>query len=553
MRRRMMLAALAISALLGASGCEAIPQAGPVQKGLPDLHQAEHYVQFNPLGPVSGSSQEDIVRGFLLAASSSSDDYAVAREFLAPGYAGQWDPNLGVLVDDGGRPYERQNDTAGALQLTAIANVDAEGRMLPAAAETTRELRFEFERVGDEWRISSAPAGIVLDRATFTAVWSPHQLYFLGPNETLVPDTRWFVSSAALPTEIVHGLLEGPGGGLAESVRSAFPPDTELVTGAVAVVDGRARVDLSAQVAGADERSLAEMQRQLRESLRTVTGVSGIDLYSDGASVRLPEVDGERQSTHAETSNPAVLIDDAFGTLAAGEFQEVAGLSEAIVGLDPDAIALSSDGSAAAVRNADGVTLLSEGERRLVDAGEGLLEPSVDPFGFVWTYRSGEAELNAFGAGDARVRLRAPWLDEQQPVAVSLSPDGMRVAALVPSAGGSAVLVATVTRDEEGLPLLVAETADTQMIVRGSPVDLDWVDPVRFVVLTRSGTAGKVSIGGPGLLSNEQGSVPEGMKIASGGSRSQLRVLAGDRALYTSQGSGWQRAIGDVRVLAKRG
>src|SRR5690606_8877265 len=72
-------AAVALAAVLGVSltACVSIPSDGPVQLGLSDLQQAERLVQLGASGPSAGDSQEQLVRGFLLAANSSADDYAV--------------------------------------------------------------------------------------------------------------------------------------------------------------------------------------------------------------------------------------------------------------------------------------------------------------------------------------------------------------------------------------------------------------------------------------------------------------------------------------------
>lgn len=551
--RGIAIAALAAVVAIGLVGCEAVPGSGPVQSGLSDLRQAEQYVQFNPLGPVAGSSQEDIVRGFVQAAASSDEDYAVAREFLVPGYADQWDPSYGVLIDDGSRPYTAEGDTAGALELDAIAKVDAEGVLLPVAPGPSTDMRFEFEQVAGEWRIASAPAGIILDRATFTAVWSSHQLYFVGADGRLVPESRWFLSRAAIATEIVNGLLAGPSERMAKVVHSGFPPGTALASGAVTVVDGRARIDLTSEVLDAGPEVTEEMYRQLRESLRTVSGVSGVDLLADGTEVRLPADVREEQTPVLESSNPSVLRDGAFGTVASGEFIDLGGIGRAIAVAAPNAITLAPDGGSAAVRGADGVSRVEEESRTSVDSRAGLLAPSYDSLGYIWTVDAA-GELLATGTSGQNLRVAAPWLVGSRAVAVRVSPDGSRIAALVPADEGSGtVLVAGVVRDAQGVPTATTEAADAQMWVTGDPLDLDWIDPLRFAALSGAGAAAKITVGGPGLFANEQGSVPEGVQISSGGSRAQLRVLSEDGELYMSQGNGWQKSLSGVDVLAKRG
>lgn len=553
-KHRLFAIAAAAFALAGLTACEAIPNAGPVQPGLTDLRQAEQFVQFNPLGPVSGASQEDIVRGFVLAGSSNAEDYAVAREFLAPTYAEQWDPGLGVLIDEGERPYDAEGNNAGSLELSAIAKLDVTGALLPVAPGPPTDVRFEFTQVDGEWRISSAPAGVVLDRTTFTAVWSSHQLFFVNSTQKLVPETRWYLSRASIATEMLNGLLAGPGEQLADVLHSGFPPGTALATAAVTVVDSRAQIDLTAEVLDAGQDAIGEMYGQLRESLRNVPGVLGFDLFVNGVPMRdLPQGQAVPTAPTPEVESPAVVQDGNFGVLAHGEFVDGGAFSDAIMAAGPRAVSLEPGEDIAAVLGDQGVSRVSAQSHVVVDAREGLLGPGYDRLGYIWT-ATAQGQIFASGPSGESVPVPAPWLDGLGAVAVQVSPDGSRLAAFVAGDGRhSVVYVAGIVRDDAGAPLRTTETAEASMWVTGEPVDLDWVDNVRFVTLSRSGTAGKVSVGGPGMLTSDQGAVPGGVQISSGGSRSQLRVLAKDGELFVSQGSGWQPLIGDVGVLAKRG
>lgn len=552
--RTLQIGATALAALLLA-GCNAIPGSGPVELGLTDLKQVEQLVQFNPSGPLQGSSQEDIVRGFVQAATSSSEDYSVAREFLSVGYADQWDPYYGVLIDDGSRPYRADGNSAGVLSLAAAANVDGQGTLLPAEPGPATDMRFEFEREGEEWRISSAPSGIILDRSDFLAIWSSHELNFIGPGGLLVPETRWYLSRTALVTEVVGGLLEGPGQRLQGSVRTGFPVGSALVAGTVPVTDGRAKIDVSGELLDAGPEALEEVVQQLSTSLKSVQGVSSIELLVNGASIK--EVPTSLQSERrlpVDASIPAVVTEKSLGVMIGGEFQELEGLSAQVLSLNPDAVILALDASAAAVRNSAGVSRVSADENVLVDARDGLLEPSFDIFGHIWSTQKATADrLHVSTPEGNDLTVAAPWLAGRNPVAVRLSPDGSQIAALVPSGEGSTVLVAGVVRDESGVPIRTSDEASSQLWATGAPVDLDWIDQSRFAALTSQGSASKVTIGAPGVFAVELGSVPGGIKISGGGSRTQLRVLGEGSDLFAPQASGWQRTDDEIELLTKRG
>lgn len=317
------------------------------------------------------------------------------------------------------------------------------------------------------------------------------------------------------------------------------------------IVDGLARVELTSNVLDLDDEQFTAMHRQLLESLRSVSGVSSVEIYVDGTLVQTPEAGSEIAPATTEVTNPALLMGDQFGVFANGELTAVPDISEGVVALAPDAITLSDDESIAAVRAANGVTLLSAGGSLLVDARSAVLEPSLDHYGYVWVY--GDGELIAANLGDEQVTIDAPWLENNSPVALRVSPDGSRIATLSSAGSGRSVVVeAQIIRDENGLPVSISEEPVPRMYANGAPVDLDWIDGTRFAALTRQGAQAKVTVGGPGLIPSEQGAVPDGVRISSGGSRTQLRVLADNGGLFVSQGSGWQKSLDDVAVLAKR-
>lgn len=555
---RLAAAALVAAALTALTACQAIPSSGPVREGLSDLSQSEQQVQFNPGGPLPGASQEDIVRGFVAAGSSSTDDYAIARQFLAPGYKDQWEPSLGVFVDEGTQSFQAEEGDVGLLSLSGIATVDQHGTLAPLAPGPRTEMRFELEEVDGQWRISSAPAGVILDKSTFTAIWSPRQLYFLTSDNRLIADTRWFLNRATLSTQIVSELLAGPSESMIGVLRGAFPSGTALTSSSVPVTDGTAHIDLSVELLDADAATMELVKKQLAASLQSVPGVARFELsvngvVVDGAPVGLPD-DGSAAAEHPGT---IVLDGGVFGEYAGGEVQELAGLGDRIVALDPTAVSLSADHRTAAVLHSAGLTWLSDSEAAQIDVRSGLLAPSIDRFGYVWSYASSVPdEILVTQPGESQELLPVPWLQGHAPVAVRVSKGGTRIAMLVTDGEASAVIVAGIVRDAAGRPTSLGEIATTQLWVAGAPMDLDWIDDTRFAALTRlggAGGAGKITIGAPGQFSVDSGTVADAVSLAGGGTRAALRVLAGDGRMYAPQGVGWQRQAEGIELIAKTG
>lgn len=553
--RRILTVALAAATVALTASCVAIPSSGPVQVGLSDLEQADRTIQFSVSGPAAGATQEDLVRGFMLAAASSTDDYAVAREFLTTNYSSEWDPRFGVLIVEGSSPYRADDDeNAGVLSLPVTAKVDGAGLMLPGEPGRSTDLRFEFERQGDEWRISSAPAGIILNKDHFTELWSSHQLAFVGSGGRIVSETRWFLSRASLASEIVGALIKGPGERLREVARSSIPAGATLTHSAVPVVDGRARVDLTGDGLGHPDLQ-QEILRQLRMSLQSVPGVTSVELLVDGASVR---EESEFQTTPPLSSSAVRLagtIEGEFGLITSKGVEPITDISANVQGLSPNAVSLSRSKTVAAVRHAGGVSVVAGNSVALVDDHSGQLEPSVDDDLWTWTIAAATPNLlRVTSVSGEQYELQAPWLAGLDVRAVRIAPGGSRIAALVNDDDKSFVLVGGVMRNAEGVPTGITDEADIELWANGEALDFDWIDQLRFVALTKQSNAGKITGGGPGIFTFEQGSVLDAVHISGGGTRAQLRVLSSDGLLYSPQGgSGWQRANSGVALLAKRG
>lgn len=559
--RRVLTAALAALATVALAACQAIPSTGPVREGLTDLYQAEQPVQFNPGGPAQDATQEEIVRGFVRAASSSSDDYAIAREYLAPTYAESWDPSHGVFIDEGNQSFRSLDDNIAVLGLSGVATVDELGALAPVQPGAATEARFELVRVGGQWRIASAPAGIILDRSTFTAVWSSLPLYFLTPDGRLSAETRWYLNRATLTTQVVSGLLAGPSAEMVGVLQSAFPSGTVLSSSSVPVVDGIARIDLSPALLVANAEAMESIKRQIAASLQSIPGVSSFELLVDGvvierASVTSPEDDG----VGLERFTTAVVADGVFGQLVGGEVQPFPALSSQVVGLDPLAVTVSRDHLSAAVLNTSGVTWVSDAEAVQLDVRAGLIAPTLDRFGYVWSYTpspqsssTAPTEIVVTKPGESQQTLQMPSLAGRVPVAVRVAKNGMRLAVLVADGDQSAVVVVGIVREGDGRPIAFGETSSVQLWASGEPVDLDWVDDQRFAALTRVGAAGRVTLSGPGQFAVDAGTVSDAVHISGGGSRAMLRVLSDNGRLFAPQGVGWQRQEGTFELLAKTG
>ena len=124
------------------------------------------------------------------------------------------------------------------------------------------------------------------------------------------------------------------------------------------------------------------------------------------------------------------------------------------------AIQVAPDRDFAAVRLA---TARSRGCRRraeiaVVDTRAGLVDPGADPFGYIWSVpRDQPSEVAVFSAAGQRFAVADAWPGATQIVAMAVSRDGTRMAALIVTGGRPEVWIAGIVRDDDNVPVRLGE------------------------------------------------------------------------------------------------
>ncbi|WP_181397089.1 LpqB family beta-propeller domain-containing protein [Cryobacterium arcticum] len=553
MSRPIRLLAAAVGLALVLAGCSSIPRSGPVQVGQDAVTGENPAPVFLPFGPRAGATMEEILAGFIDAATSPDNNYEIAREFLTPSFSTAWKSDTGVTVDDGsGRTFAALNESTMQFSVRPVAEVNAIGEYHEETPSASLPLRYEFMQVDGEWRISVAPNGTVLDQTTFKDVFSAQSLYFFDPDyRYLVPDVRWYPRGASTPTKIVNGVLSGPSEWLAGAVTSAFPEGTALTADAVTVVARDAKVDLNSEALNADRITLQRMKSQLENSLPSGLTVSitinqnsqDIDALGAAEPVVNPRVD----------ARALVLRDGEFGFLAATgkTVNPLPGLSEAIAALSPTSVTLSPSQTAAAALTAQGVYGIRVGdEARMLDPRQGLIAPSIDGSGYVWSVPADRPnELFAYNTQGAALAVPTPWQDAATIAALKVSRDGTRVIALLSAGGETRLVVAAVLR-ENGAPVGLGDPVQLA-VGTGTPVDATWIDQstVAYLSVQADGEDRMVSheIGGTSVRLESS----TGIKTITGSNLLRdLRALSTDGSLLVQRGVGWQERIDGVTLVA---
>ncbi|WP_244259494.1 GerMN domain-containing protein [Rathayibacter sp. VKM Ac-2759] len=552
--------ATALLLVLALAGCAGIPRSGDVGVGQPDSAPQDLEYDFLPSGPAAGASQRDILNGFIDAASSPQNNYKIAREFLSSG--ADWTPSEHVTVDEGQRSQVQPSTSTLTLTITPVAEVDGSGVYTEVSTTAALSLDYGFVQENGEWRISAPPSGVVIDRTTFEQVFSTHTLYFFDPSYSfLVPDLRWFASRAdsSTSTTIVTELLRGPTVWLRDSgaAVSAFPSGTALAAETVPVEAQRAVVDLNSAALEADERQWRLMALQLSRSLGNVSNVTGVTLSVEQNPIEVAgETNGLPTSPRVDT-RPLVLTDDAFGFLGSSGLAETA-VSDRVRALSPTAVVLGeqrgadSDASAAVLSSA-GVTLVAPGRNDvLLDARSGLIAPSTDPLGYVWSIPGASpSQLVAYSPdGATSYQVATAWSEIDSLASVAVSRDGTRLLALAQDGQQATVLMAGITRSASGEPLAVGEPVVLRSTL-GTAIAASWTDELDVVSVVRASTGeDAVTLNQIGGGATSLGTTTGTRQIAAGNASTQIRILAEGGELRQQRGSAWQTVATDVRVLA---
>ncbi|HEY5336483.1 MAG TPA: LpqB family beta-propeller domain-containing protein [Mycobacteriales bacterium] len=282
--RRLSLAVVAVL-LVGLAACGGLPTSSGVTLVRPVAGAADSAgpeVRVLPPLPAAGAAPDAIVRGFLNAQADSDDDYAIAREYLAPGAT--WSA-AGTVVVYSALSVPTTSLPGSTVTITATvgptATIGSDGSYAPETGTTAQN--YQLRKVGSEWRISGLPQGLTITAADLQRGYVPSTLWWFTPGfDRLVPEIRWLPQSpAGRQTQLVRALLAGPGPALAPVVRSAAPSGVSL-DGSVSEQGDAVVVDLSKEAATLTAAQARDLLLQLAQTLEQVPTATHVRLLVDG-------------------------------------------------------------------------------------------------------------------------------------------------------------------------------------------------------------------------------------------------------------------------------
>ncbi|AMG84152.1 MULTISPECIES: LpqB family beta-propeller domain-containing protein [Microbacterium] len=563
-RRLLRAAAVAVVALL-LPACAGLPTSGDVAVGL-ELGESPDDVDVLPVasGPIAGAGPEEIVEGFLEAGITTSDNWATAREFLAPSLQRSWRPSAGVSIDAGAETrtltsnvaddqVEDADEAEVQVLLELLASVDDSGAYSGAPGDSS--IPFALARDEDgEWRITQAPDGVVIDEARFPNVFEGYSLQWFDAGwSRLVPDIRWFPRRQSPATTVTQALVAGtPAEWLDPAVQTAFPADVQLAQDAVLITAQVAEVSLTRPAAGLDRTTLARMRTQLQTTLRA----AGVNVTQVRFSVDGRALDAGVVELADSTPEPGTLVlkDGVFGRIVGDEIASIPAISPQIQSVSQpiEAIDVAADDASAALQLDDGhVYLVGKSSRDELDARPGLVQPSLDPYGYVWSVPAGAPQaVQAVGPDVVAHKVAGAWPSASSISDLRVAADGARVAAVIVVGGQRWLAVASVVRDGSGVPTDLGEMRPLLQLTEAS-TGLAWLGPDRLAVLTDSSTPRLLvqPVGGPG---SAETAPSDAASVAGARTPAGVRILDADGQLFAHAGSAWREVAEGVAILATR-
>lgn len=557
--RRLRLAALAAVALL-LTGCSEIPMSGPVQNGSTEGPNNTTIV-YLPNPPAPGAKPADIVTGFVTAASAGGD-FRVAKEYLASSFVEKWKPRSSVLVQESQSTMKVTSSTDITLNVPFTAEVSRSG--VYSTTSGSKRLDFHLTQQSGQWRIDSAPDGIVLGETVFQRIFRPQAVEFFDPTwRRLVPDLRWFpvsrnvASGDPKPADVVDALLAGPAGPLAGGVvTSALRGATN--EGIDASSSGVTTVALSVPGSGPSAEVAARMQQQLIQSLQLPTP-SALRLVVNGRVAAPVKV----LSNQPGSLNAYVVADGKFGTLASnGGFTEEPTLGKRIVATRPSAVTVSLLQKLAVVRTGSReIAIVSPTGQRVIDSRTGVIAPTLDQRGWAYSVPADQPDALLASNGEGPPIDLGADLGGTKVDAIEASPDGTRMLVLVDTAKGPEAFVAGIERDADGAPtgLTSAEYSVDLGGRSGTGAGATWVDDGSVATLISSSDASseRVHVQKLGGVALGLGQLTNATSIVGTSTTSDLRVRLSTGELWTWTSSLtsnlWQSESAepvDVSVLA---
>lgn len=576
-RPRVLVAALLMSLLAVLASCAEVPTSGPVDP-VPGVEPScRACLNVDPAAPQPGDDPKTIVDGFLQAMAAYEPTYATARKYLTKEAAARWDPDQGATVYVG--QVTSTSPTSFLLDARVVGYLGPD--RIFAVRDQPRRPTFRLEKQDGEWRINNPVNGLLVPKWTFDTFYDSYNVYFVGRDGTLVPDTIYLPQRASIASALMLALLSGPSSFLSPVVGSALPAGTTLDVQSASVDGGVAEVQLSEAINELTDQQRILMAAQVAETLRQFQ-VQSVRFKVKSEIFRIPgadesgaiSVNDERiraiaarpprasDQLYAATDDGARMITDRAGkhetVPVAGEVGKQDDTERIAVSLDDRDIAVVTDDRTVLRRQREGGRLMP-----VLDGVTKLLRPQYSRQGELWAVGESGGEQHIWAiSGDKTVEVQAPELRDGKIVTFKLSPDGSRIA-MVREVGSTRHLTLGWINRVDGRILVDGpirlDTAGNQGTTITQFRDVAWQDESHLLVI---GAAAPLAPVGVYLLTQDASQIStlgelsddDAVEITSSPTHNQVAILTKKgEAYWLDTARRWTRISAGIDSLAYPG
>ena len=489
MKLRMTSGLIALALVL--SGCSGIPRSSEVFFGEEISEDSSaQFVRVIARPPSAGMSPEEIVRGFLDACADPSENYGIARQYLAVESAGDWNPLTGIEIYETSTISVAGSSPTLTLSAEKLGTISDLGRYQSGDPGAAISKAFELAQDSSgQWRIANLSDGILLSSGDVDRSFRSFPIYFFNTDLTsLVTDNVLVpVSNSGAATSLVRSLLDGPSAYLSPVATNAFPVGTTLTYGSVPVTNGIAEVDLSNEILGADESSRRALSAQLVWTLSALPNVTAVEISVSGQPLALANVSSPQtiQDWQNLSTLPDVDLVD-LNVIRNDKILSVINDSENLKFIAPAPLVFAAPnlvGTQIAAVTADRkslqVTNTAASQFEIVAQGDQISKPTWDRDGNIYFSDFGQGVREVIGDGTLRVvTVDASTLGTTDQVKqVAVASDGVRVAVVLSNGIQDVIAVGAIFKTDSetriiGLHRIERSITSVRDIVWSSPTSI---------------------------------------------------------------------------------
>lgn len=313
------------------AGCAVIPASGPLEVIDTQVEADDEFVRVIVKPPAPGMSELDIVQGFITSISDASDDYAIARQYLAADVSAVWAPEEILVFDSSSVEFSLQDVNRVEVRGNAVGAITKFNRLRIFEQIKPFRYTFKLDDINSEKRITINPEVTLISYGNLIRSYSGYSLYFVDASlEYLTPEAIWLPDfSTGIETRLISEVIAGP----KSQLKTAIPDSLDLEFNSVGFEDNFLTVRLR-YTSG----STAESQRNLyvAQLVWTLTQLPDIDVvrvYLNSQPVRVNNtIDLSRslfnQFTQERTPNALPLFVSASDSLLRGDISGVTEISQ---------------------------------------------------------------------------------------------------------------------------------------------------------------------------------------------------------------------------------